>query len=234
MKMATSKEGWIVKQSNGITKGWNKKYCILQYNLLLIFDKEPSATSRGQPKKSINLTNCVIRPAEGLHSFGFQVVLPGGTVYALAAKDAADLKDWTEKIKEAAKPAPPSQNVDKKIPDRWEVTSKPNDNNKKGGGGGGGGQLAEKVQQPVAQSYQQPVAQPYKAPAYSAPVQSYQQPVQSYPPQTAPPRADYSAFLNSSPPSFNPELSNLPSAPQTAPSQQQSSGTMFPHLRQYG
>jgi len=231
--MATAKEGWVHKQSKGLTKGWSKKYCILQYNLLLIFDKEPSGSSRGQPKKSYNLSDCTIRPAEGLHSFGFQVILPGGKSIALAGLNANDLKEWTEKIKEASKPAPPSKNIEQKIPDRWEVTSKPNDNKKNGGGGGGGG-LAERVpaqQQPPIQQYQPPIQQ-YQPPVqqYQPPVQQYQPPVQHQKTQQGP---DYSAFLNApNVPAYNPSL-NLPSVPQTQP-QSKPTGTVFPNLRQYG
>jgi hypothetical protein len=41
--MASTKEGYLFKQTNkiGVGKGWGKKYFILQYNLLLVFDKEP-------------------------------------------------------------------------------------------------------------------------------------------------------------------------------------------------
>lgn len=37
--MTSQKQGWLYKQG-GITNGWKKKYCVLQHNILLIFDKE--------------------------------------------------------------------------------------------------------------------------------------------------------------------------------------------------
>jgi len=69
--MSNTKEGWL--HSEGKLNQWSKKYCILQSNLLLVFDKEPNSSSRGSPKSTYNLTDAVIRPAEGLHKFGFQI-----------------------------------------------------------------------------------------------------------------------------------------------------------------
>lgn len=40
------------------------------------------------------------------------MILPGGKSIALAGLNANDLKEWTEKIKEASKPAPPSKNIE--------------------------------------------------------------------------------------------------------------------------
>lgn len=194
--MATRKEGWIYKQSSGVGKGWSKKYCILQYNLLLIFDKEPTASSRGNPKKTYNLSDCSIKPAEGLHKFGFQLNLPNSKHnVALAAVTKDDLREWTELIKEAGMPAPSVPSEEPQIPDRWEAP-KPKQETKPSGSGPGN--VADKTKLEQQQQYQQQQQQ-YQQPQYQAqyqqPQQQYQQQPQYQQPQyQAPPSYGYNPY----------------------------------------
>lgn len=98
-KMSMHKEGYLLKENKELGF-WNKKYFVMQYNMLLQFDKEPvrrlsfllgkdckfacynnhgkiihliskSSTKRGQPDRTFNLTNANVRNAEGLHRYDF-------------------------------------------------------------------------------------------------------------------------------------------------------------------
>jgi len=119
--MATQKEGYLMKEGK---LGWKKKYCILQYNMMMVFDKEPSTSGRNSPKSTYNLSDVMVRGAEGVHRCGFQVGYRKNgdkkSVY-LAANTPGEQKEWMDNIKEAAKPIEAVKKEEKKT--AWSLGS---------------------------------------------------------------------------------------------------------------
>jgi len=240
--MASTKGGYLYKRSD-VMNNWNKKYFVLQHNLLIVFDKE-----QGSPKNTYNLSDCMIRPAEGHHKFGFTVKLPNDPkkkFIRLAALDQASLKEWTDLIKEAGKAPPPTEKEEKKIPGRWDAPRHPiktSVNNGKGNGGGNRISLEEQPEMATVDQLQQPIRQPIQQQQQQQqqplPQQSMVSPMSSNPSFSRPPTASYADFSNVS------LAGNAPSAPivdpwastvspsSYTPTSSNTATSMFPSLRQ--
>jgi len=248
--MTTQKEGYIHKQGE-VSGLWNKKYCVIQYNMMMMFDKEPSSTTRGTPKSTYNLSDATVRGAEGIHRCGFQLEVVDKNnkkkIVTMAATDPKDLKDWTDSIKEAAKPVETAKREERKLPGRWDapVSQTATDKNKRGGGGN----VVEKpMTQPVQQqvvtpqySQQQqqqqvlPQQQQYNQPMYNPQQQQYNQPMynpQQYNPQQQqynqpqynPQQQQYNQ------PMYNPQQYSQPQQPQYNPQSTQPPRSQYADL----
>eukprot|EP01112_Ceratiomyxa_fruticulosa_P006632 TRINITY_DN1747_c0_g1_i1.p1 TRINITY_DN1747_c0_g1~~TRINITY_DN1747_c0_g1_i1.p1 ORF type:complete len:384 (-),score=92.27 TRINITY_DN1747_c0_g1_i1:80-1123(-) len=214
--MSITKEGFLLKQGSMNETNWNKRYFILQSNLLLRFDKKPTSSSNpGQAKSATNILGCTIFPSfKTGHQFCIDIVDSAGRkASVLSCSSPEDQKEWIEVLSAASKPVAsvsfpgltvtPSVQRGPAVEIRQYSAAEP--------------KAAPAViyqGSPYYQAPQQPQQQMYKQPTSAYP----QPPTQSYQPyQSSYPAQPYQAQANYPPPPTIAPATSMPGYPTSYP-----------------